>query len=300
MGKRSDADELKLYSMDSNTGFNSLFLRDQVFISEIDIFGHTARYLSKSQQLHGYMFVLCVRGEIVVNVLNNTYTMRENCVLTVLPNFLVSVESQSPDCRLFILAFDQRILNDAHVFSNLVNCVPFVFESPVIEITKKAANIVRDYILVLIRAKGVRDFVENKEFVGTLLHSFIYGLGSSYKISCNQVVSGGRSKDIVRRLVQQVIIHYKQERSPMFYADKLHITPQHLSATVSKVTGKRVTDVIAQLVIVDAQSKLKSTDLSIQEIAYSLNFPNVSFFGKYFKRYTGLSPRAFRESDFWK
>ena len=65
---------------------------------------------------------------------------------------------------------------------------------------------------------------------------------------------------------------------------------------VNKITGKTVTDIIAKLVITDAEAKLKSTDLTIQEIAYSLNFPDISFFGKYFKRYTGMSPKQYRES----
>lgn len=76
----------------------------------------------------------------------------------------------------------------------------------------------------------------------------------------------------------------------------LHISPQHLSTTVNKITGKTVTDIIAKLVITDAEAKLKSTDLTIQEIAYSLNFPDISFFGKYFKRYTGMSPKQYREN----
>ena len=69
-----------------------------------------------------------------------------------------------------------------------------------------------------------------------------------------------------------------------------------LSTTVNKITGKTVTDIIAKLVITDAEAKLKSTDLTIQEIAYSLNFPDISFFGKYFKRYTGMSPKQYREN----
>ena len=82
----------------------------------------------------------------------------------------------------------------------------------------------------------------------------------------------------------------------MYLKHKIHISPQHLSTTVNKITGKTVTDIIAKLVITDAEAKLKSTDLTIQEIAYSLNFPDISFFGKYFKRYTGMSPKQYREN----
>ena len=70
-----------------------------------------------------------------------------------------------------------------------------------------------------------------------------------------------------------------------------------ISTTVKKVTGKTLTEIISTLVIHDAQAKLRSSEMTIQEIAYSLNFPDISFFGKYFKRYTGMSPKQFRNSN---
>ena len=50
------------------------------------------------------------------------------------------------------------------------------------------------------------------------------------------------------------------------------------------------------MVIMDAKAQLKSTNLPIYQIADSLNFNNVSFFGKYFKRYVGVSPQEYRNS----
>ena len=69
-----------------------------------------------------------------------------------------------------------------------------------------------------------------------------------------------------------------------------------LSTTVRQVTGRNVLDIIAHVVIVDVKAKLKSTNMTIQEIAYSLNFPSASFFGKYFKRHMGMSPLEYRNS----
>jgi YesN/AraC family two-component response regulator len=65
---------------------------------------------------------------------------------------------------------------------------------------------------------------------------------------------------------------------------------------IKQKTGRSVSDIIADMIIMDAKSQLMATDLTIQEISYSLNFPNVSFFGKYFKRYVGVSPQKFRNS----
>ena len=103
-----------------------------------------------------------------------------------------------------------------------------------------------------------------------------------------------RNQEIVKELVRIIVQYYKTERNVSFYAEKLHLSPQHLSTTVKKVTGKTVTDILSSFIIRDAQAKLRSTDMTVQEIAYSLNFSDNSFFGKYFKRYTGMSPKQYR------
>lgn len=53
---------------------------------------------------------------------------------------------------------------------------------------------------------------------------------------------------------------------------------------------------IEDSVILEAKTMLKHTDLSIQEITYKLNFPTQTFFGKYFKRITGMSPKQYKNS----
>ncbi|WP_212095923.1 helix-turn-helix domain-containing protein, partial [Bacteroides pyogenes] len=95
-------------------------------------------------------------------------------------------------------------------------------------------------------------------------------------------------------LIQLINKHYKQERHAKFYAGLLGISLQHLSTTVKAVTGKTVSETIAYVIIMDAKAKLKGSDMTIKEIAYSLNFSNASFFGKYFKRHVGMTPLQFR------
>ena len=107
--------------------------------------------------------------------------------------------------------------------------------------------------------------------------------------------SSSRKKEICKELIHKITQHYLTERRAQFYANQLGISLQHLSTTVKQVTGKNILDIIAYVVIMDAKAKLKSTNMTIQEIAYSLNFPSASFFGKYFKRYVGITPLEFRK-----
>ena len=126
----------------------------------------------------------------------------------------------------------------------------------------------------------------------------LYGVDKLYSdVPMQDVRTQSRKEEICRKLVQLVIENYTHERRAQFYADKMGISLQHLSTTVKQATGKNILDIIAHVVLIDVKSKLKSTDMTVQEIAYSLNFPNASFFGKYFKRYVGMSPLSYKQMN---
>jgi AraC-like DNA-binding protein len=130
----------------------------------------------------------------------------------------------------------------------------------------------------------------------SILSSIITCISEIYA-NCNIHRSNVTRRDeICKELIQLVTQYYATERKAQFYADKMGVSLQYLSTTVKQVTGKNILDIISYVVIMDAKSKLKSTNMTIQEISYSLNFPNASFFGKYFKRHVGMTPLEFRES----
>lgn len=90
-------------------------------------------------------------------------------------------------------------------------------------------------------------------------------------------------------------LHHTQERSLSFYADRLCLTPNYLSGTIKEYSGKSASEWINEYVVLEAKILLKHTDLSVQEIAYRLNFTTQSAFGKYFKIQTGVGPKAYRQ-----
>lgn len=102
-----------------------------------------------------------------------------------------------------------------------------------------------------------------------------------------------RIADRFIRLVQE---HFRRERFLDFYAGKLDITPKHLSRTIKIQTGASAVDWINRYVILEAKVMLRSSNLNVQQIAEALNFPSQSFFGKYFKKATGVSPKDYRNS----
>lgn len=103
----------------------------------------------------------------------------------------------------------------------------------------------------------------------------------------------GRISDQFLSLVHE---NFRKERFLEFYADKLEVSAKHLSRTVKLQTGYTAVEWIERYVILEAKVLLKSSNLNIQQISDELNFPSQSFFGKYFKKQTGMSPKEFRNS----
>lgn len=105
-----------------------------------------------------------------------------------------------------------------------------------------------------------------------------------------------RNQEIYARFMQAVQKNYMRERSIIYYADLLCISPKYLSQVIKNVTGRLAGEWIAGYVILEAKALLKSNKYTVQQVCDMLNFANQSFFGKYFKRKTGMSPKTYMKS----
>jgi AraC-like DNA-binding protein len=129
-----------------------------------------------------------------------------------------------------------------------------------------------------------------------LTKAFMYGAGYYFQ-KYLEIVKTTKQETLVEKYLQLVQIHYKQQRELNFYADLLCLTPKHLSKVVRETSGTPANDWIDNYVTLEAKALLKSTNMTIQQISDELNFANQSFFGKYFKRLTGMSPNSYRREE---
>jgi AraC family transcriptional regulator, transcriptional activator of pobA len=88
--------------------------------------------------------------------------------------------------------------------------------------------------------------------------------------------------------------NYQNNLSVNEYADKLAITPNHLTQTVNQLTGKTSSQIIKSKQVLEIKRLLVHTNLTVTEIANRLNFPDQSYFTRFFKRETGVSPLQYR------
>ena len=134
----------------------------------------------------------------------------------------------------------------------------------------------------------------------------------SYSISTNQsfvhieyLVKNNNQKEqscqthqeeIFQRFISLVNAYSKKERNVSFYADKLCLTPRYLNTIIRQTSQQTVMDWINQSIILEAKVLLKHSNLLVYQISDELNFPNPSFFSKFFKRMTGMTPHEYQFS----
>lgn len=263
----------------------------------IDVTGNFKHLFKTPSKVPGYLFLLCFQGTCTITVHLTQYTMKKGTLLILLPDLYFQVLEQSDDCKFIFAGFATELVRSSSLFSKSIEYTPFIFEKPVLQLEKKGYELMYSYIRIIIKAKYIYNNVITQEQAALTFTQLILGLGNLIKNGKSINQQYNRNQEIVKELVRTVVMNYQTERNVSFYAEKMHLSPQHLSTTIKKITGKTLTDIISSFIINDAKAKLKSTEMTIQEIAYSLNFPDISFFGKYFKRYTGMSPKQYRNTE---
>lgn len=114
--------------------------------------------------------------------------------------------------------------------------------------------------------------------------------------SRSATVTGGVADIRVPRLFQLIQHHYREERSAAFYASRIGLTPKRMNEILRSAVGSTLSQLIYQLLMIEAKRELFHQRLSVKEIAYTLGFSEQSYFARFFKKYAGISPEAFRKS----
>lgn len=110
-----------------------------------------------------------------------------------------------------------------------------------------------------------------------------------------QVIATTKPQEVIFRNFINNLQNEKKKRQPVsYYAEQLCISSKYLSTIVKQASNRTVMEWIHEYVNADIEYYLYNTSMSIKEICHTLNFTNLSFFGKYVKTQFGCSPRKLR------
>lgn len=245
-------------------------------------------------RLKAEIFVLCMQGNIEATIGFTRYNVKPYDLITILPGSILQIHKVEGQLRIYFMGYSSIFIDHVNIVKSTLDVLYTIKEKPVISLAKESALIMEDYFSLLIRTYSFCREKIGPEIITHLLSGMLLGLGALYKDKTTSQTSLAKKEQIAKEFARLVMQNYMKERNVAFYAKKMGITPAHLCTTVKQVTGKTCLEIISTMVVMDAKAQLKSTNLSIHDIAYSLNFTNMSFFGKYFKRYVGIGPLEYR------
>ena len=105
----------------------------------------------------------------------------------------------------------------------------------------------------------------------------------------------GRSSELYNELLDAIVDHHRQASDVRFYADLLNVSSRYLAQVTRRISGKSPKAIIDDYLMHEIELQLKSTDSTVQEIAYRLGFSSQAHFTKFFKKLKGISPTEYRK-----
>lgn len=260
--------------------------------SEMEIFRFPSR-------LNALIIGVGTEGETSLTSNLQEFRLKKDSLFIFSPKHILQVQSNNRfKAHLIVIAPD--FLKRINIDTKRMMPLFLQFGSlPCMELTHAESQSLRSFIsMVEQELKGSEtDF--SSEIIGGLIAVTIYKVGdilTHYLTEHPEVDSPihNRAEEYFRQFTELLGEHYKHERSVGFYARQLCITPKYLTTLIKRISGKSVSGWIDNYVILEAKTLLKYSNMSVQEIAYYLNFPNQSFFGSYFKRNAGMSPSQYK------
>lgn len=244
-----------------------------------------------------FHMVFIESGEATVNINLTDYHVKKNDFILSSP-FDIKRLIKFTDCVISTIYFTGDFLEKTELLKS-TNDVLSYFTSkylPQWELDQNDAAIVKKNMKELAeKQETILSHLYGKELLYLSFTSFLYeiaALAQKYAQSINKNIS--RKENLVMNFTALIVAHFKKERGLQFYASELNITAKYLTETIKEMTGKTAGEIVESFVIQEAKMLLNNPELSIAEIAEELNFSDQSFFGKFFKRCTGFSPKNYR------
>lgn len=248
----------------------------------------------KPHKLDHALIAVYTSGQCHIKINLNDYEIESPMLLTLMPGQIIEWVDHSPNIMGYAIALSKRFIDMLNL-PGWQQQYMAMYNNPLNIITPDSMQPLRVFYAILYRAAENSENPFRLQVIENLIRVFYYGGLGSFRATdqCNKALKNST----VERFMELVQEHFRSERFINFYADKLCITPKYLSKLVKEKTGRSAGEWIESYVILEARTMLQSTDMTIQQIASALNFPNQSFFGKYFKRATGLSPKMCRQNN---
>lgn len=290
-----NAKQIPVYSLES-------FDRDgrkKVFY-QVEIFDANRHFQVSYPHRHDFYEILYLAEGSGFHIIdNNRYEIRPPCIFFLSPGQAHKLElSHDIGGYIFLFTSEFYLLNQAKKGRLLE--FPFFFSvertNPPLLFTKEED----EHFIRALFQRGCREIARGNAGSEDLIRSLLETL----LLSCDQLypygqenIRMGRGHFLVKRFLLLIEENYQKNLRVNDYAARLAVTPNHLTQMVKQITGKTSTELLQEKYIIEIKRLLLHTGMNVSEIASVMNFEDQSYFTKFFKKYTGLTPKQFRNKS---
>ncbi len=252
----------------------------------------------ESFKVNAILILFCQEGRLQLDVNANTFIVHKNDLLFCSPNIILNNYMITPDFKGRVLVLSEKLIQGMlHGSRNNWDMAFYINKNPVLNINEEEASLMNQYCEMINFKIKQEEKAYHYEVVYALISALLYEiceiLSKSVTFSNDDMMRQG---DILFKKFMDLLPEFVgQKRSVSFYSEKLFVTPKYLSVVCKNLTGKTALGWIHDYTTEIIRYKLKHSSQSIKEISESLNFPNLSFFGKYVRSHLGMSPTDYRK-----
>lgn len=254
-----------------------------------------AETIGKPHKFDFFMIILHKAGGAKIKVDMEEYeVLNPRNIIKIVPGQILSIENLTPDFDADIVLMSIPFVEELLVYIN--GTIPFTLDKKMNVLSHCSEHELNSSELFMRSLRHVLiNSVDNPHLEKIVQHVMMAIFYSSVDSTDTGSEKPRANADILtKEFLTLVKANFREERQLKFYADKMCITPRYLSRVVKECTQFSAADWIERFVVLEARALLKSTNMTVQQISDELNFPSQTFFGKYFKRRVGLSPKEYR------
>ena len=249
------------------------------------------RYPFKTDMLTA---TICIKGRAEGSANLQKIITQPNSFNVILPGQIITHDYQTPDFEARHIIMSSKFVDTLGLDNrfSLFNSHNQVISTTLSDYELEA--ILTFYEMLKWNITHKNDYI--LETVRHMTLAFFYGFSHTFQqnITSKQTNRPQQLSDDFLLLVKQ---HFKQEHTLEFYANKLCVTPKHLTTTIKSTTGNTAKEWIDKHLLLEAKALLKSTNLTIQQITDTLHFTSQDVFSKYFKHHIGITPKEYRHNS---
>lgn len=267
---------------------------EQFVVGDTDL-----RYFEEhSCRTEGGAILFCRRGSATVTVDQLRDRITRDTLLLLLPGSILHLNERTDDFRVRFCAFSLELFSEA-AYRLDPSFFHILHEHAIIRLPDRIIEGVRNWFQMAsytYRDRGniFRNTIIRNRLQNVLLEAF--DKTQRFAPDVHSQTGTTRQADLFQRFVALVHEHCTEQREVAFYADRLCISTRYLSTIIRSEAHSTAKEFIDRSVVLEIKMLLGSTELSVQEIAYRLHFPDQSYLGRFFKKHTGVSPTEFRNA----